>query len=95
MACVNATSESDRLREQKDNRLQKIFDREKEMYADPGFSALSLGPLLRLEREIVKEGLDFGEKFVVILFQAYGKLNNFVKEMEYFNKAKMYRGQIN
>ena len=97
-ACVNATPESDKLREEKNDRLQKIFDEEEAMFANPRFSIRSLDPLLELEKEIVKEGLDFGEKFVellIIIFQAYGKLKNRVKEMEYFNKAHKYRGQIN
>jgi len=68
------------------------------MYANPRFGIRSLDPLLKLEKDIVKEGLDFGEKFVqllIIIFQAYGKLNNRVKEMEYYNKAHKYRGQTN
>ena len=97
-ACTNATPESDKLREERDDRLQKIFDKEEEMYANPRFGIRSLDPLLKLEKDIVKEGLDFGEKFVqllIIIFQAYGKLNNRVKEMEYYNKAHKYRGQTN
>ena len=97
-ACANATPETDKLREEKDDRLQRIFDEEEEMFANPRFSIRSLDPLLKLEKDIVKEGLDFGEKFVellIIIFQAYGKLNNRAMEMEYFHKAHKYRGQTN
>jgi len=37
------------------------------MFADPSFSVRSLGPLIKLEKEIVKEGLDSGPLFAALL----------------------------
>jgi len=48
------------------------------MSADPSFSVRSLGPLIKLEKEIVKEGLDSGAMFaglLSIILKAYRKFN--------------------
>ena len=97
-ACVDATSESDKVREEWEDRLRKIVDEKAELFANPRFDSRSIGPLLKLERDIVKEGLDFGQKFVdllFIIFHAYGKLDNIEKEMEYFSKLNKYMGKTN
>ena len=50
----------------------------------------SLDPLLKLEKEIVKEGLDFDEQWLKLLctiFYAYKLLNNIPKQKEYFDKC--------
>ena len=93
-ACVNATPETDKLREEKDNMIEKIIDEQEGMLANPRFNIRALGPLLKLEKDIVKEGLDFGRLFfhlISIIFRAYQKFNIIAKEMEYFNKSKKYR----
>lgn len=91
MACVNATPESDKLRNEVEDRIQKIIDEKEEMFANPQFSIRSLDPLLELEKEIVTEGLEFGDKFsslIYVILQAYVKLKNRPKHLEYVNKWK-------
>jgi len=44
------------------------------MLADPSFSVRSLGPLIKLEKEIVKEGLDSGAMFAALLSTILGKI---------------------
>jgi len=71
--------------------IQKIIDEKEEMFANPQFSIRSLDPLLELEKEIVKEGMDFGDKFSSLIYailQAYGKLKNRPKRIEYIKKWK-------
>lgn len=75
-ACVNATPASDKLREEMDDRIQKIVE---EFLAKSKSrpSIGSLDSLLKLHKEIVEEGLDFGPNFdslFCIIFQTYGKL---------------------
>jgi len=63
------------------------------MFANPRFNIRSLDPLLKLEKEMVKEGLDFGDYFAILLFtimQAYKKLNNMAKQREYLTKCAKY-----
>ena len=65
------------------------------MFADPSFSVRSLGPLINLEKEIVKEGLDSGPMFAALLsiiLKAYRKFNTTAGEMIYFNKVRKYTG---
>jgi hypothetical protein len=92
-ACVNATPETDKLREEVHDKIVKIFDGKVEMFANPRFNIRSLDPLLKLEKDMVKEGLDFGDYFVMLLFmilQGYQKLSNVAKQREYMTKtAKM------
>jgi len=85
-ACVNATPESDKLREEVDDRIRMVIDGEEEMLANPRFSIRSLDPLLKLEKDIIKEGLDFGIPFVnlrIVILTAYKKLGILAKEWEY------------
>ena len=94
-ACTNATPESDKLREEITDRIQKVVDMKEEMFANPGFNLRSLDPLLKLEKDIVDEGLDVVDKFVdllYIIFQAYKKLGNIPKQIEYFIKGKKRAG---
>ena len=59
------------------------------MFADPQFSIRSLGPLLELEKETVKERLDWGEMFtslIYVIMEAYFKLKDRPKILEYRNK---------
>lgn len=94
-ACVNATPESDRLREEVEYRLCKTIGGIEEMFANPRFGIRSLDPLLELEKDIVKEGLDFGQTFVnllSIILRAYDKIGVTAKEIEYFNKVNRYTG---
>ena len=94
-ACVNATPESDKLREEMDDRLQKIIEGKEEMFANPQFNVRSLDPLLKFEKDIVKEGLDFKPKFVnllSIIMEAYREFKNTAKTREYFTKMNRYRG---
>ena len=87
-ACVNATPESDKLREEMNDRIQNIMDDVPTFFAN--LNNRSLDPLLKLEREIVKEGLDFDEEFVSLLmtiWHAYKILNNIPKQKEYFDKC--------
>jgi hypothetical protein len=73
-----------------DERIHTLLDEKEEMFANPRFSVL---PLLKLEKDIVNEGLDIGQMFfdlLYLIFQAYGKLNDRTKAMEYLNKANMY-----
>ena len=94
-ACTNATPESDKLREEITDRIQKVVDMKEEMFANPGFNLRSLDPLLELEKDIVDEGLDVVDTFVdllYIIFQAYKKLGNIPKQIEYFIKGKKRAG---
>jgi len=94
-ACTNATPESDKLREEITDRIQKVVDMKEEMFANPGFNLRSLDPLLKLEKDIVDEGLDVVDTFVdllYIIFQAYKKLGNIPKQIEYFIKGKKRAG---
>lgn len=93
-ACVNTTPESDKLREEMKERIEKITEEAEKMLANPQFNLRSLDPWLKLEREIVKEGLDFGDHFVVLVFNiynAYGKLKIISKQREYANKCQKLR----
>ena len=90
-ACVNATPESDRLRKEMEDRIQKITDGKEEMFANPQFNIRSLDPLLELEKKIVEEGLAFGDRFtslIRVILQACVKLKNRPKHIEYLNKWK-------
>lgn len=90
-ACVNTTPESDKLREEMKDRIEKLTEEAKKVFANPQFNLRSLDPWLVLEKEIVKEGLDFGVHFVLLLFdiyRAYGKLRNIPKQREYANKCQ-------
>ena len=84
-ACVNATPESDKLREEMNDRIQKIMDDVAVIFAN--VNSHSLDPLLKLEKEIVK---DFDEKYInllcTILFE-YKRLDNIPKQKEYFDKC--------
>jgi len=87
-ACVNATPESDKLREEMNDRIQKIMDDVPVIFAN--LNNRSLNPLLKLEKEIVKEGLDFDQKYINLLMtilHAYKRLNNIPKQKEYFDKC--------
>jgi len=78
-----------------DDRFRKIIEGEKEMFANPQFNIRSLDPLLKFEKDIVKEGLDFKPEFVdlfSIIMQAYRKFNKTAKAREYFTKMNQYRG---
>ena len=95
-ACVNATPASDKLREEMETRIQKIYDEKEEMLADPQFNVRSLDPLLKFEKQLEKEGLDFGDKFpllVYVILRGYHKLKNNRKHIEYFNKGKRLTGE--
>ena len=75
-------------------RIEKITEEAEKMLANPQFNLRSLDPWLKLEREIVKEGLDFGDHFVVLVFNiynAYGKLKIISKQREYANKCQKLR----
>jgi hypothetical protein len=90
-ACATATPESDKLREEMEDRIQKIIDEKGEMFANPSFSVRSLDPLLEFEKELVKEGLDFEYTFsrlIYVILEAYVKLKDRPKHREYFNKWK-------
>jgi hypothetical protein len=90
-ACVNATPESDKLREEMEDRIQKIVNEKEEMFANPRFNTRSLDPLLKLEKGIVREGLDFRNKFtnlIYVILEGYVKLKN----REYFNKGEKLTG---
>lgn len=92
-ACVNATPESDKLRGEAHGKIEKSFDGLKEMFANPLFNIRSLDRLLELEDEMVKEGLDFGEHFALLLLtilRGYEKLDNMPKQREYYTKYKKY-----
>ncbi len=92
-ACVNATPESDKLRGEMHDKIEKSFDGIEEMFANPRFNIRSLDPLLELEEEMVKEGLDFGDYFARLLYmilQGYKKLNNMPKHREYYTKYEKY-----
>jgi len=67
-ASVNATPESDKLRAEKEDLPGKFIDEKEEMFANLQFNVRLLDPLLKLEKDIVKEGLDFGQNFVDLLF---------------------------
>ncbi len=84
-ACVNATPESDKLQEEMNVRIEKITEEAEEMFANPQFNIRSLDSWVKLEKEIIKEGLDFGDHFVVLLhkiYEAYEKLNIIKKQRE-------------
>jgi len=60
-----------------------------ELLTHPQSSGRLLDPLLKLEKEIVKEGLDFGPMFphlLYVLSQAYLELKNLPKHEEYLKK---------
>ena len=63
--CVNATLQSDKLREEMIGRIEKIMEEAGEVVANPRFDLRSLHPWLELEKEIIKEGLEFGDHFVI------------------------------
>jgi len=76
-----------------DDRLQKIIEGKEEMFANPRFNIRSLDPLLKFEKDIVKEGLDFKPEFVSLLsiiMEAYGEFNNAAKTREYLAKTSQY-----
>jgi len=90
-ACVNATPESDKLREEMEDRIEKIGDEYEEMFANPLFNIRSLDPLVKLEKDIIKEGLDFGTPFMNLLYfimKGYIKLGD-SKKWEYFNRLNL------
>ena len=94
-ACVNATPESDEIREEMNDRIRKIIDEKAGLFANPRFSIRSLGPLLKLEEEIVKEGLDFGSLFSNLLWtilKGYRETNSIAGEMEYIHKFNRCKG---
>ena len=70
------------------DRIQKIMDDVPVIFAN--LNNRSLDPLLKLEKKIVKEGLNFDEKYInllcTILF-AYKRLDNIPKQKEYFVKC--------
>jgi len=93
-ACVEATPETDKLRKEMEGNIQKIIDEKEEMFANPQFSIRSFAPLLELEKEIVKEGLDWGEMFsnlIYVIMEAYFILKDKPKVFEYRNKWKRLR----
>ena len=65
------TPESDKLREEMKGRIENLTEKAEKVFANPQFNLRSLDPWLKLEKEIVKEGLVFGIHFVLLLFDIY------------------------
>ena len=64
---MNATPESDKLREELEERVGNLVQGRQAMLADPKFNVRSLDPLLKLEKDVVKEGLDARRCFPYLL----------------------------
>ncbi len=61
--CVNATPESDKLRQELEKKVSKLLQGREAMIADPKFSVRALDLLLKLERDIMKEDLEAHKTF--------------------------------
>ncbi len=90
-ACVDATPESDKLRQELEERLSKLFQGREAMIADPKFNVGSLDPLLKLEKDIMKEGLETESPYLFrVIMDGYLKLKNQKKAEEYAKKLFKY-----
>jgi len=69
-ACVNATPESDKLRQEMNDRIQKIMDDVAVIFAN--VNNCLLDPLLKLEKEIVKEGTA-AKNYIIITVSNVGE----------------------
>lgn len=84
-ACVNATLETDQLRKEF-SKISDLYERRQEIVGDPALSLKTLEPLLKLEKDLIKEGLDTTGDFPLLLAmirEIYDKMNVSSKAQEY------------
>jgi len=84
-ACVNATPETDQLRKEL-SKISGLYERRREIVGDPALSLKTLEPLLKLEKDLIKEGLDVTDTFPLLLAvirEIYDKLKISFKAQEY------------
>ncbi len=93
MGCVNATPESDKLRQELEDRVVKLFRGRQAMFADPKFNIRSLDSLLKLEKDVMKERLETHNIFPYLLYvilEGYMTLGNPAKVKGYEKKIAKY-----
>ena len=79
-----------------DDQIRKIIDEGAGLFANPRFSIHSLGPLPKLEEEIVKEELHFGKLFSNLLWtilRDYRETNSIEGECQWNISTNLTDGQ--
>lgn len=97
VACENATPESDKLRERYGLNQNKMSSVWKEVLLGSEFKGDSLEPLLSMEEEMMKEGLDFWMPFPLLLdaiAKVYIKLGDHTKAGQYKDKLARYHPAV-